>query len=179
MGKTELFKSSFGFVWYGNCLVLLGFFTVRHFNLAKNFWLYQAHTPFIRNDLSLYEPAFKNVSLSHLNTQIIPCKVTNVLVSPRHQQRKHAVLSRCLESAQFGLCLMPEAYRIWGRCTISEMGISTLPPPGHLYNILFMKETPTNSKHAVHALAAELQLLTGGKNVKITARKKVCEQSQC
>lgn len=179
MGKTELFRSSLGFVWYGNCLVLLGFFTVRHFNLAKNFWLYQAHTPFIRNDLSLYEPAFKNVSLSHLNTQIIPCKVTNVLVSPRRQQRKRAVLSWCLESAQFGLCLMPEAYRIWGRCTISEMGISTLPPRA-ICTIYYLWKKP----QLIQSMQCMLWQLNcsywlGEKNVKITARKKVCEQSQC
>lgn len=47
-----------------------------------------------------------------------------------------------------------------------------LCPFGPSVHIIFMKETPTDSKHAPHAAAAEQQLLTGGKKVKINARKK-------
>lgn len=59
-----------------------------------------------------------------------------------------------------------------GAAQFQKWELALCPPPGHLYNILFMKETPTNSKHAVHALAAELQLLTGGKKCEDNGKKK-------
>lgn len=41
-----------------------------------------------------------------------------------------------------------------------------------------MKETPTDSRHAPHAAAAEQQLLTGGEKCEDNCKeKKNCEQS--
>lgn len=53
-----------------------------------------------------------------------------------------------------------------------------LCPFGPSVHIIFMKETPTDSRHAPHAAAAEQQLLTGGEKCEDNCKeKKNCEQS--
>lgn len=47
-----------------------------------------------------------------------------------------------------------------------------LCPFGPSEHILFMKETPTDSKHAPHAVAPELKLLTGRKKCEDNCKKK-------
>lgn len=72
--KTNFFISNLGVVWFGAvlCCLVFFFFSVRNLNLAKKILAYFTSKPmlhFSRSYLSIYELAFKNGSLRHLNTR--------------------------------------------------------------------------------------------------------------